>query len=216
MAWPPPPTRPRACSAWSPTAGTSPDPALDLVGAVAAAVALQHLPLFIVESCIAASIAVTAVIAVPVLGIQLHRDGARSAHQPLFRVARIQGLRRAAAYYARRFGVKLDPETRSSRRSAPRKASPISRKRSPRPATSVLVPNPAYPIHAFGFIMAGGVYPSHPGPRRRRISPARHAVRHSVADAARARAELPANPTAQVAGLDFYKEVVAFAKKHEI
>jgi hypothetical protein len=47
--------------------------ALDLVGAVAAAVALQHLPLFIVESCIAASIAVTAVLAVPVLGIQLHQ-----------------------------------------------------------------------------------------------------------------------------------------------
>lgn len=46
---------------------------LDLVGAVAAAVALQRLPLFIVESCIAASIAVTAVIAVPVLGLRLHR-----------------------------------------------------------------------------------------------------------------------------------------------
>jgi hypothetical protein len=45
---------------------------LDLVGAVAAAVALQHLPLFVVESCIAASIAVTAVIAVPVLGLRLH------------------------------------------------------------------------------------------------------------------------------------------------
>jgi len=46
--------------------------ALDLVGAVAAAVALQRLPLFIVESCIAASIAVTAVIAIPVLGLRLH------------------------------------------------------------------------------------------------------------------------------------------------
>jgi hypothetical protein len=46
--------------------------ALDFVGAVATAVALQHLPLFIVQSCIAASIAVTAVIAVPVLGIHLH------------------------------------------------------------------------------------------------------------------------------------------------
>jgi len=45
--------------------------ALDLVGAVAAAVALQYLPLFIVESCIAASIAVTAVLAVPVLGLHL-------------------------------------------------------------------------------------------------------------------------------------------------
>jgi hypothetical protein len=46
---------------------------LDLVGAVATAVALQHLPLFIVQSCIAASIGVTAIIAVPVLGLRLHR-----------------------------------------------------------------------------------------------------------------------------------------------
>jgi hypothetical protein len=46
---------------------------LDFVGAVATAVALQHLPLFIVESCIAASIAVTAVIAVPVLDLRLHQ-----------------------------------------------------------------------------------------------------------------------------------------------
>jgi drug/metabolite transporter (DMT)-like permease len=46
---------------------------LDFIGAVAAAIALQHLPLFIVESCIAASIAVTAVIAVPVLGLHLNR-----------------------------------------------------------------------------------------------------------------------------------------------
>jgi hypothetical protein len=46
---------------------------LDLVGAAATAVALQHLPLFIVQSCIAASIGVTAVIAVPVLGLRLHR-----------------------------------------------------------------------------------------------------------------------------------------------
>jgi drug/metabolite transporter (DMT)-like permease len=45
---------------------------LDFIGAVATAVALQHLPLFIVQSCIAASIAVTAVIAVPVLGLHLH------------------------------------------------------------------------------------------------------------------------------------------------
>jgi hypothetical protein len=46
---------------------------LDLLGAIATAVALQHLPLFIVQSCIAASIGVTAVVAVPVLGLRLHR-----------------------------------------------------------------------------------------------------------------------------------------------
>ncbi len=60
--------------------------ALDLVGAVASAVALQHLPLFIVQSCIAASIGVTAVVAVPVLGLRLHR------HEVLALVALGAGL----------------------------------------------------------------------------------------------------------------------------
>ena len=58
-------------------------------------------------------------------------------------------------------------DRRSSRRSAPRRASPTWRRRSPRRATSSWCPNPSYPIHAFGFLMAGGVIrsvPSEPTP----------------------------------------------------
>src|SRR6202051_3486162 len=75
----------------------------------------------------------------------------------------IPGLRRAqAAYYGRRFGVKLDPETQicvtlGSKEGFANMAQAITA-----PGDLVLVPNPSYPIHAFGFLMAGGVICSVP------------------------------------------------------
>ena len=75
----------------------------------------------------------------------------------------IPGLRRAqAAYYARRFGVKLNPDTQivttlGSKEGFANVAQAITA-----PGDIVLVPNPSYPIHAFGFLMAGGVIRSVP------------------------------------------------------
>ena len=75
----------------------------------------------------------------------------------------IPGLRRAqAAYYERRFGVKLNPETQivatlGSKEGFANMAQAITA-----PGDLVLVPNPSYPIHAFGFLMAGGVIRSVP------------------------------------------------------
>ena len=83
----------------------------------------------------------------------------------------IPGLRRAqAAYYARRFGVKLNPETQivttlGSKEGFANVAQAITA-----PGDVVLVPNPSYPIHAFGFLMAGGVIRSVPSSRRLRSS----------------------------------------------
>ena len=70
----------------------------------------------------------------------------------------IPGLRKAqASYYGRRFGVKLNPDTQvvatlGSKEGFANMASAITA-----PGDVVLVPNPTYPIHSFGFIMAGGV-----------------------------------------------------------
>src|SRR6266576_2602775 len=70
----------------------------------------------------------------------------------------ITGLRKAqAAYYGRRFGVKLNPETQivatlGSKEGFANVAQAITA-----PGDVVLCPNPSYPIHAFGFLMAGGV-----------------------------------------------------------
>jgi alanine-synthesizing transaminase len=128
----------------------------------------------------------------------------------------IPGLRRAqAAYYARRFGVKLNPEsqivaTLGSKEGFANVAQAICA-----PGDVVLVPNPSYPIHAFGFLMAGGVIRSVPaevGPEY--FHSLERAVIHSIPKPIALVVCYPSNPTAQVADLDFYKDLVAFARKH--
>lgn len=130
----------------------------------------------------------------------------------------IPGLRRAqAAYYARRFGVKLDPDTQivatlGSKEGFANMAQAITA-----PGDVVLCPNPSYPIHAFGFLMAGGAIRSVPAAPDAGFFPAlERAVVHSIPKPIAVVLCYPANPTAYVADLDFYREVVAFAKKHEI
>jgi alanine-synthesizing transaminase len=130
----------------------------------------------------------------------------------------IPGLRKAqAAYYERRFGVKLNPETQvvatlGSKEGFANMAQAITA-----PGDVVLVPNPSYPIHAFGFLMAGGVIrnvPSTPGPDY--FVALERAIQHSIPKPLAVVTCYPSNPTAEVASLDFYKDLVAFAKKHEI
>jgi alanine-synthesizing transaminase len=130
----------------------------------------------------------------------------------------IPGLRRAqAAYYQRRFGVKLNPDTQvvatlGSKEGFANMAQAISA-----PGDVVLVPNPSYPIHAFGFLMAGAVLraiPSEPGPEV--FHALERALVHSVPKPIAMILCYPANPTASVADLAFYRDVVAFAKKHDI
>jgi len=130
----------------------------------------------------------------------------------------IAGLRRAqAAYYGRRFGVKLDPDTQvvatlGSKEGFANVAQAITA-----PGDVVLVPNPSYPIHAFGFLMAGGVIRSVPAePTPEFFESLERAVIHSIPKPIAVVVCYPANPTACVAELDFYKDLVAFAKKHEI
>jgi len=130
----------------------------------------------------------------------------------------IAGLRRAqASYYERRFGVKLNPETQvvatlGSKEGFANMAQAITG-----PGDVVLVPNPIYPIHAFGFLMAGGVIRSVPAEPTPDFFPAaERAIMHSVPKPIALVVCYPSNPTAFVASLDFYRDLVAFAKKHEI
>jgi alanine-synthesizing transaminase len=130
----------------------------------------------------------------------------------------ISGLRKAqAAYYARRFGVKLNPDTQivatlGSKEGFANVAQAITA-----PGDVILVPNPSYPIHAFGFLMAGGVIRSVPSdPTPDFFSAVERAIQHSIPKPIALVVCYPSNPTAKVASLDFYKDLVAFAKKHEI
>ncbi|MCG7362861.1 LL-diaminopimelate aminotransferase [Roseomonas sp. ACRSG] len=130
----------------------------------------------------------------------------------------IPGLRRAlAGYYQRRFGVELNPEnevvaTLGSKEGLANLASAISS-----PGDTILVPNPSYPIHQFGFIIAGASVRSIPHtPDERMLEALDRAVRHSVPKPTALIVNFPSNPTGLMADLDFYRELVAFARKHEI
>ena len=130
----------------------------------------------------------------------------------------IPGLRKAqAGYYARRFGVKLNPDTEivatlGSKEGFANMAQAITA-----PGDVILCPDPSYPIHAFGFIMSGGVI------RSMQVEPddgfmraLDRAVKHSIPKPLAVILSYPSNPTAKLASLDFYKEVIAFAKKHDL
>ncbi|ESY78758.1 LL-diaminopimelate aminotransferase [Mesorhizobium opportunistum] len=130
----------------------------------------------------------------------------------------IPGLRRAqAAYYQRRFGVKLNPDTQvvatlGSKEGFANMAQAITA-----PGDVILCPNPTYPIHAFGFIMSGGVIRSlQVEPDDGFIPAVERGIRHSIPKPLALILNYPSNPTALVASLDFYKDVVAFAKKNDI
>ena len=130
----------------------------------------------------------------------------------------IPGLLRAqAGYYERRFGVKLNPKTQivatlGSKEGFANMAQAITA-----PGDVVLVPNPSYPIHAFGFLMAGGVIRSVPAEPTPAFFPAlERAVIHSIPKPIAVVVCYPSNPTAYVASLDFYRELVQFAKRHDI
>ncbi|MEC9367929.1 MAG: LL-diaminopimelate aminotransferase [Pseudomonadota bacterium] len=130
----------------------------------------------------------------------------------------IPGLRRAqAAYYERRFGVRLNPETQvvatlGSKEGFANMAQAITA-----PGDVILVPNPTYPIHEFGFIMSGGVIRHLPaGTDGEFMARLDRAMKHSIPKPIALVLSFPSNPTAQVADLDFYSEVVTYAKRNEL
>jgi alanine-synthesizing transaminase len=130
----------------------------------------------------------------------------------------IPGLRRAiAGYYARRFEVELDPErevvvTLGSKEGLANLAQAISS-----PGDVVLVPNPSYPIHAFGFIIAGAsVCHIPPVPPKDFVAAVERAYKYSVPAPIALIVNYPSNPTAEVRDLDFYGQVVEFARARNL
>ncbi|WP_422344102.1 LL-diaminopimelate aminotransferase [Parasphingorhabdus sp.] len=130
----------------------------------------------------------------------------------------IKGLRLAQSkYYKRRFDVDLDPEsevivTLGSKEGLANLAQAITA-----PGDVVLAPNPSYPIHTFGFIIAGAAIrsiPAAPGPDF--FTRLEYAMSYSVPKPSVLVMGYPSNPTAYVADLDFYQKVVDFARDHKL
>jgi len=135
----------------------------------------------------------------------------------------IPGLRKAqAGYYERRFGVKLNPETEviatlGSKEGLANLAMAITA-----PGDVMLVPNPSYPIHPYGFMIAGGTLRHVPALVNGKFDPddylrnLERGVAHSVPKPVALVVSFPSNPTAQVCDLEFYRDLIKFAKKHHL
>ena len=130
----------------------------------------------------------------------------------------ISGLRKAiSAYYGRRFGVEVDPETEAivtlgSKEGLANLSSAITT-----PGDVILVPNPSYPIHQFGFIIAGAAVRNIPvQPDGNFMAALERAVQHSVPKPTALVLNYPNNPTARVVDLNFYAQVVDFCHFHGI
>ena len=130
----------------------------------------------------------------------------------------IPGLRRAQAnYYGRRFGVDLDPETEvvvtmGSKEGLASLATAITA-----PGDVVLAPNPSYPIHTFGFIIAGATIRAVPTtPDEAYWESLDRAVAFTVPRPSVLVVNYPSNPTAEAVDLAFYERLVAWAKANEV
>ncbi len=130
----------------------------------------------------------------------------------------IPGLRRAqAGYYARRFGVKLNPDTQIVTTLGSKEGFANVAQAVTAPGDVIIVPNPTYPIHVFGFLMAGAAIRSvQVEPDAAFFGAIERAVKHSIPKPIAIVTCYPSNPTACVADLDFYRDLVAFAKKHTL
>jgi alanine-synthesizing transaminase len=130
----------------------------------------------------------------------------------------IPGLRKAqAGYYARRFGVELDPErevvvTMGSKEGLASLATAITA-----PGDVVLAPNPSYPIHMFGFIIAGATIRSVPTtPDENYWRALDRAMAFTAPRPSVLVVGYPSNPTAETVDLAFYERLVAWAREHKV
>ncbi len=130
----------------------------------------------------------------------------------------IPGLRKAQAnYYARRFGVDIDPETEvvvtmGSKEGLASLATAITA-----PGDVVLAPNPSYPIHTFGFIIAGATIRSVPTtPDDRYFESLERAMKFTVPRPSVLVVNYPSNPTAETVDLAFYERLVAWARENKV
>ncbi len=133
----------------------------------------------------------------------------------------IAGLRRAcAAYYGRRFNVELDPETEIIATLGSKEGLANMAQAMTAPGDIILAPSPAYPIHTFGFILAGAEITHVPLPAGENFADsflasidaaARQAPRPPLALVI----NFPGNPTAQMVSLDFYEEIIRLARRYE-
>ncbi|WP_190600431.1 alanine transaminase [Candidatus Vesicomyidisocius sp. SY067_SCS001] len=130
----------------------------------------------------------------------------------------IPRLRKAISnWYKNRFNVDINPETEAivtigSKEGLYNLAQAIVDS-----GDTVLVPNPAYPIHPYGFVLAGAKIKYVPcGPDDDFLAELELSIKNTLSKPKMLVLNYPSNPTTQCAELYFFEKVIKIAKKHEI
>jgi alanine-synthesizing transaminase len=130
----------------------------------------------------------------------------------------IPRLRRAiSTWYQRRYGVELDPDSEAIVTIGSKEGLAHLMLACLERGDTVLVPNPSYPIHIYGAIIAGADI------RSVRMTPGvdffgelERAIRELTPKPKMLVIGFPSNPTAQCVDLDFFERIVALARQHNI
>jgi len=130
----------------------------------------------------------------------------------------IPRLRRAITnWYKRRYEVDLDPETETIVTIGSKEGLAHLALATVGPGDSVLVPSPAYPIHPFGFIIAGADIRQVPMVAGVDFfNELEKAIKDSLPKPKMLVLNFPGNPTSQCVELEFFEKVVAIAREHKI
>ncbi|MGB0958165.1 MAG: aminotransferase class I/II-fold pyridoxal phosphate-dependent enzyme, partial [Litorivicinus sp.] len=130
----------------------------------------------------------------------------------------IPRLRRAMSnWYKERYDVDLDPESEVIATIGSKEGLAHLAMATLSPGDAVLVPNPAYPIHPYGFVIAGADIRHVPiGPDHDFFEELTNAIRNSFPKPKMLVLNFPANPTADCVDLEFFEKIVAIAKEHQI
>lgn len=138
----------------------------------------------------------------------------------------IPRLRRAMTdWYQQRYQVTLDPETQAIVTLGSKEGLAHLALACTNPGDAVLVPNPAYPIHPYGFIIAGAdirhipLYHKHNGYQfieEHFFEELQKAIKHNYPKPKMLVLNFPSNPTTQCVELSFFEKIIAIAKEHNI
>ncbi|HET8807976.1 MAG TPA: alanine transaminase [Methylophaga sp.] len=130
----------------------------------------------------------------------------------------IPRLRKAICdWYQRKFDVELDPDSETIVTIGSKEGLAHLALATVGPGDAVLVPNPAYPIHPYGFVIAGADIRHVPlTPDVDFFAELEKSVKDSWPKPKMLVLNFPGNPTTQCVELDFFERIVAFAREHQI
>jgi alanine-synthesizing transaminase len=130
----------------------------------------------------------------------------------------IPRLRKAICdWYQRRYGVDLDPETEAIVTLGSKEGLAHLALATTGPGDAILVPNPSYPIHPYGFVIAGADIRHVPmADELHFFDELENAIRNSWPKPKMLVLNFPSNPTTHCVELAFFEKVIAIAREHQI